>query len=56
MQNAFTVMQVSFPGGHIDAGEDAVAAALRETQEEIGDKLGEIEVLGLCQTLPAGIR
>ncbi|CAM9111379.1 unnamed protein product [Ascophyllum nodosum] len=45
--------QVSFPGGHIDAGEDAVAAALRETQEEIGDKLGEIEVLGLCQTLPA---
>ena len=28
--------QVAFPGGRIDAGEDAVAAALREAWEEIG--------------------
>lgn len=48
------VDQVSFPGGHIEAGEDAVEAALRETREEIGTSLGDIEVLGLCQTLPAG--
>ena len=45
---------MSFPGGHLEPGEDAVGAALRETREEIGDSLGEIEVLGTCQTLPAG--
>jgi 8-oxo-dGTP pyrophosphatase MutT (NUDIX family) len=27
--------QVAFPGGRVDAGEDAVAAALREADEEI---------------------
>lgn len=46
--------QVSFPGGHIEAGEDSVEAALRETREEIGDSLGSVEVLGLGQTLTAG--
>ncbi|CAM9491416.1 unnamed protein product [Pylaiella littoralis] len=45
--------QVSFPGGHLEASEDAIEAALRETREEIGDNLGGIEVLGTCQTLPA---
>ncbi|CAN0073430.1 unnamed protein product [Ectocarpus sp. 8 AP-2014] len=45
--------QVSFPGGHLEPGEDAVEAALRETREEIGDSLGRIDVLGTCQTLPA---
>ncbi len=28
--------QVAFPGGRIDPGEDAVTAALREAQEEVG--------------------
>lgn len=46
--------QVSFPGGHIEAGEGAIEAALRETREEIGDSLGHVEVLGTCQTAPAG--
>ncbi|CAN0093652.1 unnamed protein product [Ectocarpus sp. 12 AP-2014] len=45
--------QVSFPGGHLEPGEDAVEAALRETREEIGDSLGRIDVLGTCHTLPA---
>jgi len=38
--------QVSFPGGRIDAGEDAEAAALREAEEEIALDRSEVEVLG----------
>jgi 8-oxo-dGTP pyrophosphatase MutT (NUDIX family) len=38
--------QVAFPGGRIAAGEDAAAAALRETQEETGIAPGFIELLG----------
>ena len=38
--------QVSFPGGHFEAGEDAAAAALREAQEEVGLPPASVEVLG----------
>ena len=38
--------QVAFPGGRIDPGEDAVAAALREAQEEIALDPSQVEVMG----------
>lgn len=43
--------QVSFPGGGVeDADEDAVATALRETEEEVGLSRHHIEVLGHLDT------
>ena len=38
--------QVSFPGGRIDPGEDAVAAALREADEEIGLPSDQVQIWG----------
>ena len=38
--------QVSFPGGRIEEGEDALAAALREAQEEIGLDPAQVDILG----------
>jgi 8-oxo-dGTP pyrophosphatase MutT (NUDIX family) len=39
--------QISFPGGRVELEDkDAVAAALRESHEEIGLASGEVEVLG----------
>jgi 8-oxo-dGTP pyrophosphatase MutT (NUDIX family) len=38
--------QVAFPGGRIDPGEDALAAALREANEELGLEPAGVEVLG----------
>jgi 8-oxo-dGTP pyrophosphatase MutT (NUDIX family) len=38
--------QIAFPGGRIDPGEDAIAAALREAWEEIGLERSSVEVVG----------
>jgi 8-oxo-dGTP pyrophosphatase MutT (NUDIX family) len=38
--------QISFPGGSIDAGETASAAALRELEEELGVPAADLEVAG----------
>ena len=38
--------QIAFPGGKVEAGEGVLAAALRETQEEIGVAREQLEVLG----------
>jgi 8-oxo-dGTP pyrophosphatase MutT (NUDIX family) len=38
--------EVSFPGGRLEEGEPAVAAALREAHEEVGIDSGAIEILG----------
>jgi len=38
--------QISFPGGSMDPGEDAVSAALREAWEELAVDTGPLEVLG----------
>jgi 8-oxo-dGTP pyrophosphatase MutT (NUDIX family) len=43
--------QVAFPGGGIDVGESAVAAALREAQEETGLDPSGVEVLGVMPEL-----
>jgi 8-oxo-dGTP pyrophosphatase MutT (NUDIX family) len=44
--------QLSFPGGRIEPGEDALAAALREAREEIGLDPARAEVLGrLSETI-----
>jgi len=38
--------QVAFPGGRIDEGEDAIAAALREAHEEVLLSPAAVEVVG----------
>ena len=38
--------QISFPGGRLDPGEDAFAAALREAEEELGLPPENVEIWG----------
>ena len=41
--------QIAFPGGRIDSGEDAVAAALREAHEEVFLPADAVEVIGAIE-------
>jgi 8-oxo-dGTP pyrophosphatase MutT (NUDIX family) len=41
--------QVAFPGGRIDAGEDATAAALREAWEELGLEPASVEPIAALE-------
>ena len=38
--------QIAFPGGRLDAGEDAITAALREAHEEILLDPAEVRIVG----------
>ena len=42
--------QISFPGGRVEPGEEAVAAALREAHEEILLDPAEVELVGAIET------
>ena len=42
--------QIAFPGGRIDLGEDAVAAALREAHEEVLLPPDAVEVVGAIES------
>ena len=46
--------QVAFPGGKLDPGEDAIAAALRETHEELGISPAHIKVIGASDRFVTG--
>jgi 8-oxo-dGTP pyrophosphatase MutT (NUDIX family) len=42
---------VALPGGFIEAGEDPLAAALREAEEEVGIDPSTVEILGRLDTV-----
>ncbi|GAB7551078.1 hypothetical protein NRB_05750 [Novosphingobium sp. 11B] len=46
--------QIAFPGGRIDPGEDAVEAALREANEELGIRTGDVRVIGTSDIYRTG--
>lgn len=46
--------QVAFPGGRVDPGEDAVAAALREAQEEVALDPALVDMVGLSDPYLTG--
>ena len=45
--------QVAFPGGRLEPGEDVVAAALREAEEEVGLVVAAGDVLGILDDRPS---
>jgi 8-oxo-dGTP pyrophosphatase MutT (NUDIX family) len=45
--------EISFPGGAREPGEDAVKAALREAEEEVGLRPATVEPLGLLDDVPS---
>jgi len=45
--------EISFPGGGRGEGEDAVSAALREAEEEVGLEAARVEVLGTLDDVPS---
>ena len=46
--------QVAFPGGKIDRGEEAIAAALREGHEELGMDPASVRVIGATDRYQTG--
>ncbi|WP_338240616.1 CoA pyrophosphatase [Aurantiacibacter hainanensis] len=46
--------QVAFPGGKLEAGEDAIAAALREAHEELAIDPGTVRIAGEATTFVTG--
>lgn len=46
--------QVAFPGGRLDPGEDAVAAALREAMEEVALDPARVDVAGTADPYRTG--
>ena len=46
--------QVAFPGGRLDPGEDAIAAALREAEEEIALPPSAVELVGAVDRYRTG--
>ncbi len=46
--------QVAFPGGKLDAGEDAITAALREAEEELALPREAVRVIGTSDLFSTG--
>jgi 8-oxo-dGTP pyrophosphatase MutT (NUDIX family) len=46
--------QVAFPGGKLDPGEDAVAAALREAHEELAISPSDVRIIGASDRFVTG--